>query len=93
MLERLRKHLQAQGVEGYAVNLAGIERKFNPALELQRQAIDAGLDGVLFQSLGFDAKGGCYVKILTPKGQEESVRKLLEEAAKKHPYLGGIQQQ
>jgi hypothetical protein len=50
-------------------------------------------DGVLFQSLGFDAKGGCYVKTLTPKGQEESVRKLFEEAAKKQPYLGGIQQQ
>jgi hypothetical protein len=39
---------------------------------------DAGLDGVLFQSLGLDAKGGCYVKTLTPKGQEESVRKLPE---------------
>jgi hypothetical protein len=45
MLERLRKHLQAQGVEAFAVNIAGIERKHNPALE---------------------------------------------EASKKHPYLGGF---
>jgi hypothetical protein len=92
LLDGLAKHLQAQGVEGFAVNIAGIERKQNPAVELQRQAIASGLDGVLFQSFGFDAKGGCYVKTLTPKGQEDAVRKLLEAAAKKHPYLGGIQQ-
>lgn len=88
--ERLSKHLQAQGVEGFTLDIAGIERKVNPTLELQRQAIDAGMDGVLFQSVGFDAKGSCYMKTFIPKGQEENVRKLIEDAAKKHPHLGGI---
>ena len=44
-------------------------------------------------AIGFDAKGACYVKLpLVPKGQEANIRKLLDAAAKAHPYLGAIQQ-
>ena len=93
LVERLKQHLQGQGIEGFPLQIAGIEAKVNPTLEMQKQAIDAGIDGVVLNVIGFDAKGACYVKLpLMPKGQEANIRKLIDDAAKKHAHLGTIQQ-
>ena len=92
LAEVLRKQLKSRGVDGFELSVDGIERKANPMLELQKKAIDAGIDGVVFSQIGFDAKGACYVKLpLVPAGQEANIRKLLDETAKTHPHLGVIQ--
>ncbi len=93
LTELLTKQLQAKGIAGYELAVDTIEKKANPALDLQKKAVELGMDGVVFNEIGFDAKGACYVKLpLVPKGQEANIRKLLEDAAKTHPHLRAIQQ-
>ncbi len=87
----LRKQLDAKGVEKFAVSLRGVERKPNPAVEMQDRAVKAGIDGAVF-NIGFDEKGVCVIRMpFIPAGHEESIRKLLEEYSKKHPHLGTLQ--
>lgn len=92
LAEMLRQQFQAKGVAGFELAVDGIERKANPAIALQKLAVERGLDGVVFNDLGFDAKGACYVRLpLVPKGQAANIRKLLDEVAKENPYLKGIE--
>ena len=52
------------------------------------------IDGALVSEIGFDAKGNCYVKVSNlPPGQEEALRKLIDEFSKQHLHLKTIQQQ
>jgi hypothetical protein len=75
------------------VTRGDIARAANPVHEMQKKANDNHWDGALFE-IGFDAKGSCYVKLaFPPKGQEENLRKMLEEASKKYPHLAPIRQQ
>ena len=87
----VQKHLEAKGVTGFAVSAAGIERKDNPAAAMQERAIEAGMDGVAFSNVGFDAKGACYIRLpLMPEGQEPAIRKLVDEFSRSHSHLKGI---
>ncbi len=93
LAERLTKQLQTKGVTGFEVRVAGIERKSNPHGLLQDKANQNELNGVVFNAIGFDAKGACYVRLpFVPAGQADSVRKLIDDFAKQYPHLRGIQQ-
>ena len=90
--EALKERLKPRDIDRYELVLDALVVKDNPTIELQRKVIADQLDGVVFRVVGFDAGGILRIRALTPKGQEENVRKLLEEAAKKHPYLAPIEQ-
>lgn len=91
--EVLKKRLQSHEVEGFEINVAGVDRKKNPAGDMQKQANDTGIAGAVFTQIGFDSKGGCYVVVpFVPKGQDESIRKLIDDFTKHHPHLGPIRQ-
>ncbi len=91
--EMLRKRLEAHQVEGFEINIAGVDRKKNPSADMQKQANDAGIGGAVFTQIGFDAKGACYIVVpFVPKGQDDVIRKLIDDFAKSHSYLGPIRQ-
>lgn len=93
LANRLKKQLASKGLDGFEIRLAGVERKPNPHVLLQEKANQNELNGVAFNAIGFDAKGGCYVRLpFVPTGQAEPIRKLLDDFAKQYPHLGPIQQ-
>ena len=72
-VELLKKKLQAAGIEGFELAVDAIERKPNPVIEMQKKAIDAGYDGVVFSHVAFDAKGACYIKLPScPRGSRRT---------------------
>jgi hypothetical protein len=92
--DKLQKQLKGKGVEDFALDLGAISWKANPARDMQTKATAQGYDGVVFHQIGFDAKGGCYVKLpFYPVGQQGNVRKLIEEFSKSNPHLGPIREE
>lgn len=91
--EMLKKRLQTHEIDGFEINIAGVDRKKNPASDMQKQANDTGIGGAVFTQIGFDAKGDCYVVVpFVPKGQDDAIRKVIETFTKSHVHLGPIRQ-
>lgn len=92
--DKLKQQLQGKDIAEFDIDVSEIARAVNPLLAMQALANERKLDGVVFSAIGFDAKGTCFIKMpFAVEGQEENVRKLIDEFAKKNPHLRAIQLQ